>query len=84
MSRYLDMVDDPSHVKKLTVPQLSNLAEEIRHELITKLAASQHEDGSWSGNKRWMESNRVLVTAYAVLALQEAQRDLQAHSPKTD
>src|SRR5689334_1864861 len=38
MSRYLDMVDDPSHVKKLTVPQLGNLAEEIRHELITKLA----------------------------------------------
>ncbi|MCF7708882.1 MAG: 1-deoxy-D-xylulose-5-phosphate synthase [Verrucomicrobia bacterium] len=38
MSRYLDMVDDPSHVKKLTVPQLQQLAEEIRHELITKLA----------------------------------------------
>ena len=40
MSRYLDMVDDPSHVKKLTVPQLSNLAEEIRHELITKLSVN--------------------------------------------
>ena len=38
MSRYLDMVDDPSHVKKLTVPQLSQLAEEIRRELITKLS----------------------------------------------
>lgn len=32
------MVDDPSHVKKLTVPQLSQLAEEIRAELINKLA----------------------------------------------
>lgn len=32
------MVDDPSHVKKLTVPQLNQLAEEIRHELITKLS----------------------------------------------
>jgi 1-deoxy-D-xylulose-5-phosphate synthase len=32
------MVDHPSHVKKLTVPQLQELAEEIRHELITKLA----------------------------------------------
>jgi 1-deoxy-D-xylulose-5-phosphate synthase len=40
MSRYLDMVDDPSHVKKLTVPQLSQLAEEIRHELITKLSVN--------------------------------------------
>ena len=38
MSRFLDMVDHPSHVKKLTLPQLLQLAEEIRHELITKLA----------------------------------------------
>src|SRR6478752_862914 len=38
MSRYLDMVDDPSHVKKLTQPQLLQLADELRHELITKLA----------------------------------------------
>src|SRR5213075_96710 len=38
MSRYLDMVDDPSHVKKLTVDQLTSLAEEVRQELITKLA----------------------------------------------
>src|SRR3954471_17205610 len=38
MSRYLEMVDNPSHVKKLTQPQLLELAEEIRRELITKLA----------------------------------------------
>ncbi len=38
MSRYLDMVDDPSHVKKLTLAQLQQLAAEIRTELITKLA----------------------------------------------
>src|SRR5580658_9958497 len=38
MNRYLDMVDHPSHVKKLTLEQLSQLAQEIRHELITKLA----------------------------------------------
>lgn len=38
MSRYLDMVDDPSHVKKLTMPQLAELAEEIRTELINTLA----------------------------------------------
>ncbi|MGD0410982.1 MAG: 1-deoxy-D-xylulose-5-phosphate synthase [Verrucomicrobiota bacterium] len=40
MSRYLDMVDDPSHVKKLTFEQLRELAGEIRHELITKLAVN--------------------------------------------
>jgi len=38
MSRYLDMVDEPLHLKKLTVEQLTKLAEEIRHELITVLA----------------------------------------------
>ncbi len=40
MSRYLEMVDHPSHVKKLTMPQLQELAEEVRYELITKLAAN--------------------------------------------
>jgi 1-deoxy-D-xylulose-5-phosphate synthase len=38
MSRYLDMVDSPEHVKKLTPEQLTALAEDIREELITKLA----------------------------------------------
>src|SRR5678816_811248 len=38
MSRYLDMVDRPEHIKKLTSDQLSSLAGEIRHELITKLS----------------------------------------------
>src|SRR5438045_1375841 len=38
MSRYLDMVDHPSHVKKLTMPQLEQLANDVREELITKLA----------------------------------------------
>lgn len=38
MSRYFDMVDEPSHVKKLTIEQLSELAMEIREELIAGLA----------------------------------------------
>src|SRR5919197_924100 len=38
MNRYLDMVDSPEHVKKLTLEQLQVLAEEIRHELITVLS----------------------------------------------
>jgi len=38
MSRYLDMVDSPAHVKKLTPDQLTDLAQEIRHELIDGLA----------------------------------------------
>src|SRR5262245_53834617 len=38
MSRYLEMVDDPAQVKKLSLAQLQQLGEEIRHELITVLA----------------------------------------------
>src|ERR1700690_763565 len=37
---YLEMVDGPAHVKKLTLPQLQELAGEIRTELITGLAKS--------------------------------------------
>jgi len=38
MSRYLDMVDGPEHVKNLTASQLLQLADEIRQELISVLA----------------------------------------------
>jgi 1-deoxy-D-xylulose-5-phosphate synthase len=38
MSRYLEMVDAPLHVKKLTLTQMQEFAEEIRRELITGLA----------------------------------------------
>src|SRR5882762_3985661 len=38
MSRYLDMVDSPMQVKKLTLEQLQQLGEEIRQELITGLS----------------------------------------------
>ena len=38
MNRYLDMVDHPSHIKKLKLDQLLQLATEIRQELITSLA----------------------------------------------
>jgi len=38
MSRYLEMIDGPAHVKKLTLEQLQSLAQEIRQELIDGLA----------------------------------------------
>src|SRR5215208_2981764 len=40
MSRFLEMVDSPVHVQKLTLAQLHQLAAEIRQELITKLAVN--------------------------------------------
>lgn len=53
-----------------------------RIELVEKLAAVQRPDGSFIGDKRWMEDNPVLVTAFAVLALQEARADLTERPPK--
>src|SRR5258706_16100282 len=38
MSRYLEMIDGPVHVKKLSLVQLQELAAEVRQELITVLA----------------------------------------------
>ncbi len=42
-----------------------------RTELATQLIKMQQSDGSWvnSENERWMEGDRQLVTAYALLAL---------------
>ena len=42
-----------------------------KRELAATLIASQQSDGSWvnDGSDRWMEGNRNLVTAYALLAL---------------
>jgi squalene-hopene/tetraprenyl-beta-curcumene cyclase len=44
-----------------------------RDELVAAIVARQQDDGSWvNPTDRWMESDPALVTAYSVLALQEA------------
>lgn len=53
-----------------------------RVELVDKLSSLQKEDGSWIGDKRWMEQSPTLVTCYAVQALQEVQKSLKAHPAK--
>ena len=50
-----------------------------RVELAAKLAAIQRPDGSFVGERKWMEDNPVLVTSYAALALEEIRQDLKAH-----
>ena len=47
-----------------------------RNEFVAKAEALQKADGSWVGEKRWMEDNPVLVTAYVVLALEQVRDDL--------
>src|SRR3954466_8770516 len=65
MSRFLDMVDDPSHVKKLTLPQLSQVAEEIRQELITKLSVNGGHLGPTLGVvELTLALHRVFSTPY--------------------
>jgi len=46
-----------------------------RHELIEALAQRAKKDGSWANEAdRWEEGSPVLVTGYAILALQETLR----------
>jgi squalene-hopene/tetraprenyl-beta-curcumene cyclase len=53
-----------------------------RKELTAKLTSLQNPDGSWTGDKRWMESNPQIATPLAILALEEAKADLKAHPAK--
>ncbi|HWB53464.1 MAG TPA: prenyltransferase/squalene oxidase repeat-containing protein, partial [Tepidisphaeraceae bacterium] len=62
LSRALHAYDTP------TITDDKNHSHDWRVDLINKLASEQQADGSWSGEKRWMENNPVLVTAYSVLS----------------
>jgi squalene-hopene/tetraprenyl-beta-curcumene cyclase len=53
-----------------------------RQDLIDKLMSIQKADGSWVGENKWMETNPVLATAFAVLSLEEAKADLKDHPEK--
>ena len=53
-----------------------------RLELIEKIGGEQQPDGHWEGVQKWMENKPILSTAYAILALQEAQEDLRHHPAK--
>lgn len=48
----------------------SGTAHDWRRELIETLAAAQRPDGSWvNDNRMWMETDPILVTAYALIVL---------------
>jgi squalene-hopene/tetraprenyl-beta-curcumene cyclase len=54
----------------------------VRHDwrvaLIRKLPTLQRPDGSFIGQRKWMEDNPVLVTAYTVMVIEQAKNDLNA------
>jgi squalene-hopene/tetraprenyl-beta-curcumene cyclase len=76
LARALNAYDQPV----ITDPQGN--PHDWRVELVDKLAGLQKPNGSWAGEKKWMEDNPVLVTAYVAIALQETIEDLKQHPPK--
>lgn len=64
---------DAADIRVLTDSQGNN--HNWKRELASTLIAAQQADGSWvnDGNDRWMEGNRNLVTAYALLALKHCR-----------
>ena len=76
LSRALNAYDEPI----ITDPQGGK--HDWRVELINKLETLQKPNGSFAGEKRWMEDNPNLITAFVVLSLQEAMADLKEHPAK--
>lgn len=76
LARALNAYDEP------VITDPTGRKHDWRVELINKLAELQKPDGSWQGEKRWMEDNPVLTTSYVVMALQEALEDLKQHPAK--
>lgn len=74
----LNAYDDP------TITDSADVAHDWRKELVDKVASLQKPDGSWVGEKRWMEDNPILTTSYVVLALEEVQKDLRQHPLRPD
>jgi squalene-hopene/tetraprenyl-beta-curcumene cyclase len=65
-----------------TIVDKKSVSHDWRVELTKKLASIQKSDGSFAGEKKWMEDNPVISTAFAALALQELQQDLKARTAK--
>jgi squalene-hopene/tetraprenyl-beta-curcumene cyclase len=76
MARALNMYDEP------IITDAKGVKHDWRIELAEKLESLQKPDGSFTGEKKWFEDNSTLSTSFAVLALQEIQKDLKEHPAK--
>jgi hypothetical protein len=78
LSRALDAFGEPTlDVLPANADAASPAFRRVRwaEDLIAKLETLQEDDGSFrSVDDRWMEDNKVLITAYALVALQHARR----------
>jgi squalene-hopene/tetraprenyl-beta-curcumene cyclase len=68
MARALTAYGEP------TLVDAQGIAHDWRAELAARLISLQQPDGSWVGEKRWMEDNPVITTSYVIAALQELQK----------
>jgi squalene-hopene/tetraprenyl-beta-curcumene cyclase len=73
MARALAAYGEPVLIDETGLPH------DWRIEMTAKIASLERPDGSWAGEKRWMEDNPVLGTSFSVLALEEIQQDLKKH-----
>lgn len=73
LARALNAYDEPV----ITTPSGEKV--DWRVALVDKLETLQKEDGSWSGSRKWMEDNPIIVTSYIVMSLQEVLQDLEEH-----
>jgi squalene-hopene/tetraprenyl-beta-curcumene cyclase len=76
LARALHEYDSP------TLTQPDGTVIDWRVQFIERLEKLQKQDGSFVGEKKWMEDNPILVTSYIVLALQEVREDLRQHPVK--
>lgn len=68
---YLTMAKALTAYGEPTIVDAKGVSHDWRAELSAKLISLQQADGSWVGDKRWMEDNPVITTSYVVAALQE-------------
>ncbi len=70
---YLTMARCLTLAQQHSITDHEGVVHNWREELIEALLKRQREDGSWVNDAdRWMEGEPVMVTSYAVLALEEA------------
>lgn len=65
-----------------TITDIAGGTHDWRAELSDKLTGLQKPNGFWVGGQRWMENVPIITTCYAVLALEEVQKDLAEHPAK--
>ena len=70
---YLTMAKALNVIGGSEIEDLSQVKHNWRHDIVNKLISIQNEEGWWQNEVgRWWENNRVLVTTYCILTLEES------------